>query len=435
MQPTSSPFETPCIPCLTYNGFVRWQTLQLLLSPGESVDFLQKAVELYRIPRRDGGYFPARIPKECFPTEPDEAMEKWYTTVTETLNQNNYMRRLKASPYQSPYPDERKEGYFQNGGPSRNSSSEDHQSRLDSYRRRSSVPDAVSPIAVPVPLSGDRPSHWDGHHRQPRKARSYSAQRPVQHSRQRSHTTSTPDKPNRYPPNSGYNNRPPSQQLPNHRHRVSDGRSPHSRNNSTSDASSENSHLDHKGRHRDESPKRRKSSLWPPSFLRSHRRRHSSDAGTQKIEPAPTKQSIPLRPEYYHRKPQPQAPYAAAMPVHPPPSQRHPPGVRFRDHIFDDPNHSGPDSPVQPGMPPMRYPDPRSLPLQMDKLGPTVSRDSSSGSDRRHHSEYDHRQRAAGFPTRVATVSGVGGRKYPDPPVDPIHHNPSRVRGSAPTPV
>lgn len=438
LQPTASPFEMPSVPCLTSHGFARWQTLQLLLTPEESIKFMQKAVELYRIPRKDGGFFPSRIPRECFPSEPDEAMEKWYTHVTGNLNQDSYMRRLKASPYQSPYPEERKDGYFQNGQ-SRNSSSEDHQARLDAYRRRSSVPEAVLP--VPVPVSGDRSSHWDHHNRQPRKARSHSAQRPVQSPRQRAHTTSTPDKNPRHP--SHHNGRPPSAQWNSHRHRISDGRSPHSRNNSASDASSENSHLDQKSRQRrDDSPKRRKSSLWPPSFFKSHRRRHSSDAGTQKIEAPPAKPPIPipLRPEYYHRKqptPMTQAPYSSAMPVYPPPPQRSQNGVRFRDHIFDDPNHSAPESPVVP--PSIRYPEPRSVPQQMDPSAQSASRDSSSGSDRRHHSDWDRgQQRAAGFPSRINTVSGVSGRRYVTAEMkspDGLNHPSSRTRGSAPTPV
>ncbi|ETN45345.1 uncharacterized protein HMPREF1541_09176 [Cyphellophora europaea CBS 101466] len=156
LQPTHTPFEIPCIPCLTPHGFARWQTLQLLLSPDESVDFLQKAVQIYRIPRPDGGTFPTPLPKSCFPSQPDPEMEDWYNNVTGHLNQDNYMRRLKHSPYQSPYPEDRKDGYFQNG--SRNSSAED-QARIDAYRRRSSVPDAISsvPVAIPVPVPVDLP--------------------------------------------------------------------------------------------------------------------------------------------------------------------------------------------------------------------------------------------------------------------------------------
>lgn len=348
------------------------------------------------------------------------------------------MRRLKYSPYQSPYPEDRREGYFPNG--SRDSSAED-QARIDAYRRRSSVPDVPSPIPVAVPVPGDRPSHWDPHGRAPRKARSHSAQRPPAPSRQRSHTTSTPDRQSRYPPNAVHQ-RPNSHYNASHRHRVSDGRSPHSRNNSASDASSENSHHDHRSPRnrksdREESPKRRRSSLWPPSFFKSHRRRHSSDAGHRRIEAPPAPQPpIPLRPEYYHRKTQPhaqQTPYSAAMPMqYAPPPQRPQNGVRFRSDMFEDPSHSGPESPVYSAHgtnPNMRYPE---------AVGADMGRESSSGdgADRRHHPDFDRAaQRKAGLPTRVATVSGVGGRKYPaDSPTD-LHHPNSRARGSAPTPV
>lgn len=432
----------PSVPCLTFHGFARWQTLQLLLSPEESMNFLQKAVQLYRIPRRDSGTFTGPIPRSCFPQEPDEAMEKWYTTVTGTLNQDNYMRRLKASPYQSPHPDGGIDGYFHNGHASRNSSSED-QARIAAYRRRSSVPDAVSPVPVPIPA--DRPSHWDRQNGQSRKARSHSAQRPVQPSRQRSHTTSTPDNKSPKQP-SHHSSRLPSQQWASHRHRISDGRSPHSRNNSASDASSENSHADRKSRPRrsNESPKRRKGSLWPPSFFKSHRRRHSSDASTQKIELPPPKPPlpVPLRPEYYHhRKPQvPQVPYGSAMPVYPAP-QRAQNGVRFNDHIFDDTSRPPPDSPTaqqQQPPPTIRYPEPRSVPQQpADPSTQLANRDSSSGSDRRHYSDWERGQRRAGFPSRMHTVSGVGGRQYPHADMQPAdaYTHASRTRGSAPTPA
>jgi hypothetical protein len=441
LQPTSNPFEMPNVACLTPAGFARWQTLQLLLTPEESVGFLIKACQLYRIPKPDGGYYPSNIPKSCFPSEADTAMLEWYDKVNGQLNQDNYMRRLKNSPFQSPYPEDRRDGYFHSGGPSRDSSAED-QARLDAYRRRSSVPDLVSPMPVPVPVSNDRPSHWDPQRRQPRKARSHSAQRPVQNPRQRSHTTSTPDRQNK-PHSAHSHHRPPSQQWSSYRPRQSDVRASHSRNNSASDASSENSHLDRKSRpQREESPKRRRDSLWPPNFFKSHRRRHSSDAG--KIEPPPPKPPAPMRPEYYKRKstaqPQPaQSPYGAAMPVYAPHAQRPPNGVRFRDDIFTVPHHPVSDqaNPLGSGYDARNGLAPPTVRFDQASAFPEISRESSSGSgtDRRHHSDWERSaQRGAGMPVRVATVSGVGGRRYVNSsPVEPVH--PGRVRGSAPTPV
>ncbi|EXJ59946.1 hypothetical protein A1O7_04094 [Cladophialophora yegresii CBS 114405] len=162
LQPTPSPFETPRIPCLTPIGFARWQTIQLLLCPEENVGFVQKAVQLWKVPTPNGDTYPTYIPNEMFPDRPDEAMEKWYRMVTGKLNQQNYnLRRIKNSPYQSPHPEpyDPREGYFsgaQVGRPARpsRSNSRDDDQLAALYRRRSSVPDFPSP-------SGDRGSHWD----------------------------------------------------------------------------------------------------------------------------------------------------------------------------------------------------------------------------------------------------------------------------------
>ena len=169
------------------------------------------------------------------------------------------------------------------------------------YRRRSSVPDIPSPI----PVGAERGSHWDSKAKQPRKARSSSATRPLNHNRQRSNTTNTPDKysprptssptSRRHPqhPDPHHNHaRPPSQQHPHHRPRPASRRpkSPSTVNESSaSEASSEDSRdgrRQSRQRKSDEDGSSKKN-LWVPSFLRpSHKRRHSSEAGVRRIEAA-----------------------------------------------------------------------------------------------------------------------------------------------------
>ena len=484
LQPTRSPFDTPRIPCLTPTGFARWQTIQLLLSPHDHAPFLQKAVQVYDVIAPNGGYFPKELPRDCLPTRPDDAMERWYKQVTGSLNQENYMRRLKYSPHQSPHlePTDRRDSYFPNGlavpsRPSRGSSQDDEQARLAAYRRRSSVPDLPSP----QPGSAERPSHWDSSRKKDRKARSHSATRPPKHSRQRSHTTSTPDKntrptdtPSRRQGNnpieqySRPNSRPSSQQQNhNHRQRPSGGRpiTPSTVNEfSGSEASSEASQSGRHSRQRktDEDRQSRKSSLWVPSFLRgSHKRRHSSEAGVRKIEAA--KPPAPLRPEYYPKRHNTASNLATpetappVMPIHFHRQATQPnPGVRFRNDMFDqEAMQSAPESPaVQPVMPPnglpppaIRYPEPQphhAYPTQqmegMSMATPIASRESSSGSgtDRRYHSsnEWDkNAARKAGQPLRVATVTGVSGRKYASQDPNSAERHAARVRGNVPTPV
>ena len=154
LQPTSSPFESPSIPALLPIGFVEWQRLQLLLCPGEHVPFMQEAVRRYDVPKPEGGIFPKHIPREAFPDRPDEKMEKWHQMVTGRLEQAQYTRRRKNSPYTTPRDAAHRgeEHYLSNGTPqvrrpSRSPQSSSHglaAARLSDERRRSSVPDIPS---------------------------------------------------------------------------------------------------------------------------------------------------------------------------------------------------------------------------------------------------------------------------------------------------
>ena len=84
----------PSIPTLTLQGFVRWQTIQLLLLPEEHVPCLQAAVKRFEITNpEDGAPFPKILPKEALPNKPDLEMIQWHENVAEKL-------RLEAQAYQ-----------------------------------------------------------------------------------------------------------------------------------------------------------------------------------------------------------------------------------------------------------------------------------------------------------------------------------------------
>ena len=86
LEPERDPYTRPSTPALTPQGFVRWQTVQLLLEPGEHVPFLQNAVKRFGlINPADGAPFPSTLPKETLPVEPDADMIEWYATVSENL--------------------------------------------------------------------------------------------------------------------------------------------------------------------------------------------------------------------------------------------------------------------------------------------------------------------------------------------------------------
>ena len=85
LQPVKNPFAAPSIPALTPQGFVRWQTIQVLLGPAQHVPFLQAALKRFDITKpHHGGSFPKQLPSEAFPGRPDPAMTKWHDFVLNT---------------------------------------------------------------------------------------------------------------------------------------------------------------------------------------------------------------------------------------------------------------------------------------------------------------------------------------------------------------
>ncbi|KAL8820262.1 MAG: hypothetical protein Q9223_001494 [Gallowayella weberi] len=84
--PEKDPYSAPAVPALTAQGFVRWQTVQLLLEPNEHASFLQNAVKrLDIINPADGTPFPDRLPREALPSRPDPEMIQWHQGVAESL--------------------------------------------------------------------------------------------------------------------------------------------------------------------------------------------------------------------------------------------------------------------------------------------------------------------------------------------------------------
>ncbi|GAB7363181.1 hypothetical protein MBLNU230_g3464t1 [Neophaeotheca triangularis] len=84
-QPHST-FTEPTIPALKTEGWIMWQTIQILLGPEEHATFLREAVRRWDIKDpRTGEVFPKLLPRESFPAEPDKHMVAWYEGVSERL--------------------------------------------------------------------------------------------------------------------------------------------------------------------------------------------------------------------------------------------------------------------------------------------------------------------------------------------------------------
>ncbi|KKK21620.1 hypothetical protein ARAM_006736 [Aspergillus rambellii] len=98
IQPSADPYQPPSIPSLQPHGFVRWQTIQLLLDPDEHVRYLQKAVDRWNIYSQAGTPFPKSIPREAFPAQPDPEMIQWHETVSQQFEFDYWKKNLRSSP-------------------------------------------------------------------------------------------------------------------------------------------------------------------------------------------------------------------------------------------------------------------------------------------------------------------------------------------------
>ena len=88
LQPLShsKAFTDPTVPALKTEGWIMWQTIQLLLGPEEHSSFLMEAVQKWDvIDPSTGEVFPKILPRQCFPLEPDKHMAAWYEGVSERL--------------------------------------------------------------------------------------------------------------------------------------------------------------------------------------------------------------------------------------------------------------------------------------------------------------------------------------------------------------
>lgn len=84
--PADNGYSSPSIPALKARGFVTWQTIQLLLGPEEHVPFIQNALRTFNVvDPQNGKPFPKLLPKEAFPSQPDEHMVAWHGGISERL--------------------------------------------------------------------------------------------------------------------------------------------------------------------------------------------------------------------------------------------------------------------------------------------------------------------------------------------------------------
>ncbi|KAI7228951.1 hypothetical protein KC330_g7661, partial [Hortaea werneckii] len=97
----STAFADPTVPALKTEGWIMWQTIQLLLGPAEHSEFLREAVRRWDVKDpTTGNVFPKILPRQSFPLEPDRHMVAWYEGVSERLRreaeEEERVRELEA---------------------------------------------------------------------------------------------------------------------------------------------------------------------------------------------------------------------------------------------------------------------------------------------------------------------------------------------------
>ncbi|KAI0907170.1 hypothetical protein F4823DRAFT_603864 [Ustulina deusta] len=81
-------YAPPSVPALTLRGFVRWQSLQILLGPEEHVPYLQHAVANWNLKHPyTGDAFPVDLPASVFPSVCDPAVDEWHRACGEKLRE------------------------------------------------------------------------------------------------------------------------------------------------------------------------------------------------------------------------------------------------------------------------------------------------------------------------------------------------------------
>lgn len=327
IQPSSDPYKPPSVPALQPNGFVRWQTIQLLLDPDEHSRYLQNAVELWDIENPNGGYFPKDIPRNAFPAESDPEMVNWHEEVSRRFEFDYWKKNIFRS---SPPSFTTYHSHFSQKDTSKEDSYTNHRQPTPSHRRHATTTN-IPPINRPRRRSAEIPSTS-------RRVHSTFVRRPEDHP---DYTSPRAPSPPTWPkPKPRGRERASSYSRP-----VSPGTMGHE----TSDASSEDSGWGA----RDRARYNHQDNLSPPQS--SHARRHSHEAYARRprrelspdrrhgpretYQPDPGRlydsdgarrvRSARMYPEDYHAHPQPVAP-----------------GV-FRQHIFEAGRASpGPEMPM-----------------------------------------------------------------------------------------
>lgn len=337
LQPTTDPFAPPSLPALTPQGFVRWQTIQLLLGPEEHVRFLQQALKRLEIVNPGvGDVFPKVLPREAFPLVPDEGMTRWHAGVCEMLKQEAYSEQAKLVS--------ETDGYTRPAGPHNLSGGSLVEGRVavddtpDYFSNKPHGDHEGRPEAARVFSASRQPyrmptqEHQDGHRDHHSRPRSFTEHPHRQNPYWFSHRSKPLDRPHR------------------HEHRHRRARSPSTASvTSDSEVSDRESITPSEVRHHPVSHRPDTDRLFPPSAYRDRRHSHHTLHNPHDHIPPQASRYVPNLPPNYFQ----------ASRAQPTPSQGNVRGldVRWRD-VESGLGFTGsaPSTPgVYPGRAPVRF--------------------------------------------------------------------------------
>lgn len=352
LQPSGSPYYPPSVPSLLPNGFVRWQTIQILMDPGENWQYLQNALKIWDITDSQGNSFPKELPREALPSEPDPEMLQWHEEVSKRLMQDyekriDYERRKShPAPHSPPNFDAWRHGF----------GAKESQPEDEEYASPPPRPSHARHQSYADPDRGSRRAH---RRRLSAEYPAFSSRRPESGFIPRAdggrsgmtspRTTSPAPRPDR-PPRSRGRQRASWYGPPFSPEAESDAQE--ADEDDLSDDTILEEDPEPRPRHR-----HRRRNLSPPSS--SHARRHSHDAYKRK----PARQ---ISPDPHHRSsrrsqdlppPKPKKSHSTSARRTPPeersgsrPRTSLPSGTKFKEHSFDVP--SPPPGPYSPRMAP-----------------------------------------------------------------------------------
>ncbi|RYP54797.1 hypothetical protein DL768_000525 [Monosporascus sp. mg162] len=103
-QPAGNFYVEPSVPALTVEGFVRWESIQLLLEPEEHAPFIQFAVRNWALKHPGTGEpFPPDLPRKAFPATCDPDIDAWHRSCAERLKQEAALQE-EQPPQPSQHP-------------------------------------------------------------------------------------------------------------------------------------------------------------------------------------------------------------------------------------------------------------------------------------------------------------------------------------------